>query len=305
VPDTIAFSGSPLDRAAVLRRDGGWLERQLADPAARFLPLWNLDALVKLGNPRSLAWARLSLFEDVDFSPDPILLGLDGEVAHFAVDVSPLEDPLVALGLEGAAKFEELRSIGNELPREEIAVVAHARSLTNWHQRHRHCAVCGETTISVMGGVQRRCADCGAEHFPRTDPVAIAAIVRGDRCLLGRGPGWPDTMYSALAGFVEPGETIEEAVRREVWEESGVVVGNVRYVQSQPWPFPSSLMIGCIGEALTEELTIDRAELLDARWFTRDEIRAALDGAPGPLVVPPPFAIAHHLMRAWVEAQDG
>jgi NAD+ diphosphatase len=156
----------------------------------------------------------------------------------------------------------------------------------------------------MLGGIQRRCPDCAAEHFPRTDPVAIAAVVRGDRCLLGRGPGWPDTMYSALAGFVEPGETIEEAVRREVCEESGVVVGAVRYVKSQPWPFPSSLMIGCIAQAETEELTIDRTELVDARWFSLDEIRAALAGKPGPLFVPPPFAIANHLIRAWVEERE-
>jgi len=301
VSDPIAFSGSPLDRAAIARRDPAWLERALADPASRFLPLWNLDALVKLGDPRALAWARLELFEGVALSPDPVLRGVEGEVAHFAVDVSALKDPLVELGLDGVAAFEELRGIGDALSREEIAIVAHARSLTDWHHRHRFCAVCSETTVSVMGGTNRRCPDCAAEHFPRTDPVAIAAIVRGDRCLLGRGPGWPDTMYSALAGFVEPGETIEEAVRREVWEEVGVRVGDVRYVKSQPWPFPSSLMIGCVGEALSEELDIDYAELRDARWFTRDEVRAALDGARGTLVVPPPFAIAHHLMRAWVD----
>jgi NAD+ diphosphatase len=135
--------------------------------------------------------------------------------------------------------------------------------------------------------------------------VAIAAVVRGDRCLLGRGHHWPDTMYSALAGFVEQGETIEEAVRREVHEESGVAVGAVRYVKSQPWPFPSSLMIGCIAEAESEELVIDSAELADARWFSLDEVRAALDEKPGPLFVPPPFAIANHLLRAWVEECDG
>ncbi len=182
-----------------------------------------------------------------------------------------------------------------------MAIVAHARSITDWHSRHRHCAVCGGDTVTALAGAHRRCLDCSAEHFPRTDPVAIAAVARGERCLLGRGPSWPESMYSALAGFVEPGETIEEAVRREVREESGVVVGDARYVKSQPWPLPSSLMMGCIAEAMSEEITIDYTELADARWFSLDEIRAALDGHPGPLFVPPPFAIANHLMRAWVD----
>lgn len=303
--EPIAFAGSPLDRCAVERRDASWVEGRLADPATRFLPLWNLDPLVKLGEQRSLAWARSELFDDVDLPARPVLLGLDEGVAHFAVDVSSLSEPLPALGLEGVARFEELRGIGAALTPAEVAIVAHARSLTDWHSRHCHCAVCGSATISVLAGAHRRCPDCSAEHFPRTDPVAIAVVVRADRCLLGHGPGWPDSMYSALAGFVEPGETIEEAVRREVREESGVVVGEVRYVKSQPWPFPSSLMIGCIAEAESGEITVDHAELADARWFSVDEIRAALDGLPGPLFVPPPFAIANHLMRAWVEEREG
>jgi len=302
--DAIAFAGSPLDRSAVARRDAAWVEKQLGDPATRFLPLWKLDPLVKVAEPRALAWARRELFEDVELPGQPALLGLDGEVAHFAVDVSSLAEPLSALGLTGVAKFEELRGIGSVLTPSEIAIVAHARSLTDWHSRHGHCADCGGVTVPVLAGANRRCPDCSAEHFPRTDPVAIAAVVRGDRCLLGRGHHWPDTMYSALAGFVEQGETIEEAVRREVREESGVVVGAVRYVKSQPWPFPSSLMIGCIAEAESEELVIDSAELADARWFSLDEIRAALDGLPGPLSVPPPFAIANHLMRAWLAERN-
>lgn len=302
--DPIAFSGSRLDRAAVARRDAEWIARHRADPAARYLPLWNLEVLVKTGDVRSLAWAKWELFEDVEISGEPVLLGVEGGVAHFAVDVSDLKAPLVDLGLDGVAGFEELRAIGGAIPREEVAIVAHARSMVDWHCRHRHCAVCGSVSIVMLGGAQRRCPDCSAEHFPRTDPVAIAAVVRGDKCLLGRGPNWPDTMYSALAGFVEPGETIEEAVRREVHEESGVVVGAVRYIKSQPWPFPSSLMIGCVAEAESEEITIDHNELADARWFSLDEVRAALEGKPGPLFVPPPFAIANHLMRAWVDEQD-
>jgi len=304
VTDPIAFSGSRLDRAAVERRDAAWLESHRKHPASRYLPMWKLDPLVKLGEKRSLAWARWELFDDVEISHEPILLGVDEGVAHFAVDVSQLQSPLDELGLEGVARFEELRAIGGEISGEEIAVVAHARSLADWHQRHRHCAVCGAISIVILGGIQRRCPDCSAEHFPRTDPVAIAPVVRGDRCLLGRGPGWPDTMYSALAGFVEPGETLEEAVRREVREESGVVIGAVRYLRSQPWPFPSSLMLGCVADAETEELEIDHTELADARWFSLEEIRLALAGEPAPLFIPPPFAIAHHLIQAWAEGRE-
>jgi len=295
----LAFAGNPLDRVPVERRDPSWLESQLADPEARFLPLWKLDPLVKLGPPRSLAWARRTLFDDVDPAPQPLLLGVEQGVAHFSVDVSSVREPVAALGVDGVARFEELRGVVPHLTAAEISIVAYARSLSDWHDRHRHCSACGGSTLTVLGGAQRRCPDCSAEHFPRTEPVAIAVVGRGDRCLLGRGPSWPERMYSALAGFVEPGETLEEAVRREVREESGVVVGAVRYLESQPWPFPSSLMLGCVAEAETETLEIDRAELADARWFSLEEIRAALAGEPGPLSIPPPFAIAHHLIRAW------
>lgn len=302
--DPIAFSGSPLDRCANERRDPAWLEARWTDDATRFLPLYKLEPLIKQDGGPALAWARWELFEDLDPKPEAMLLGVDDDVAHFAVDVSVLEKPLAALGLEGVADFEDLRKFAGDLTPAEVAIFAHARSLLDWHARHRHCPVCSGDTTTVLGGAHRRCIDCSAEHFPRTDPVAIAVVTQGDRCLLGRGPGWPETMYSALAGFVETGETIEEAVRREILEESGIEVGAVRYVKSQPWPFPSSLMIGCIAEALSEEITIDQVELEDVRWFSRAEVRDAIDGKPGPLFVPPPFAIANHLMRAWVESGE-
>jgi NAD+ diphosphatase len=300
--DPITFAGSPLDRSTVERRDPAWLEQHLADPGTRYLPLWKLDPLVKLGDPRCLAWARREIFEGGP--PEPLLLGLADGVAHFAVNVSALSDPIETLGVDEVARFEELRGIAADLTPAELSIVAHARSLTDWHNRYRHCASCGGETFPLLGGAHRRCPDCAAEHFPRTDPVAISVVARGDRCLLGRGHGWPDTMYSALAGFVEPGETFEEAARREIREESGVVVGAVRYVKSQPWPFPSSLMIGCIAEAETETITLDTTELADARWFSLAEIRAALAGEKAPLFVPPPMAIAHHLIRAWAESRD-
>lgn len=303
--DPIAFSGSPLDRENLRRRERAWLEAQEQAPESRYLPVWRLQPLLKRGDERALAWAKREFFEDLDPAPEPVLLGTREGVAHFAIDVSAVEKPEESFGIADVASFEDLRATVARIPAGDAAIAAQARALVDWHARHGHCAVCGGHTRSVQGGGNRICFDCQAEHFPRTDPVAIAVITRGDRCLLGRGPGWPDTMYSALAGFVEAGESLEEAVRREVWEESKVVVGAVRYVCSQPWPFPSSLMIGCIGEAESEEIEIDAVELDDARWFTRDALRAALDGRRDDLVVPPPFAIAHHLIRAWVGGEIG
>jgi len=303
--DPIAFSGSPLDRENLRRRERAWLEAQEQAPESRYLPVWRLQPLLKRGDERALAWAKREFFEDLDPAPEPVLLGTREGVAHFAIDVSAVEKPEESFGIADVASFEDLRATVARIPAGDAAIAAQARALVDWHARHGHCAACGGHTRSVQGGGNRICFDCQAEHFPRTDPVAIAVITRGDRCLLGRGPGWPDTMYSALAGFVEAGESLEEAVRREVWEESKVVVGAVRYVCSQPWPFPSSLMIGCIGEAESEEIEIDAVELDDARWFTRDALRAALDGRRDDLVVPPPFAIAHHLIRAWVGGEIG
>jgi NAD+ diphosphatase len=301
----IAFSGSPLNRCAIERRDPVWVEARRAETTARYLPFYKLEPLVKQEDGAALAWARWELFEDLDPKPEAMLLGVDEGVAHFAVDVTPLEAPLKTLGLTGVADFEDLRKFAGDLTSGEVAIFAHARSLLDWHARHQHCPACSGDTTSVLAGAHRRCIECSAEHFPRTDPVAIAVVAMGDRCLLGRGPGWPETMYSALAGFVETGETIEEAVRREILEESGIEVGAVRYVKSQPWPFPSSLMIGCIAEAESEEITIDPVELVDVRWFSLEEVRAAIDGKPGDLFVPPPFAIANHLLRAWAESREG
>ncbi len=300
----IPVSGNPRDREAVRRRDRDWLGTLSTAAASRFLPFWQLQPLLKRGEERPLCWARREFFEDLADVPEPVLLGTQGGVAHFAVDVTSANDPEVAFGLDEVASFEDLRANVGVMPAPDAAIAAQWRAYVDWHARHRHCAVCGGTTRSVPGGGHRICAECQVEHFPRTDPVAIAAVVRGDRCLLGRGPGWPQTMFSALAGFVEPGETLEEAVRREVLEESGIAVGAVRYVASQPWTFPSSLMIGCLAEAESVAISIDRAEIEEARWFSRDVLRAALEGRTKEVMVPPPMAIAHHLIRAWVDEAD-
>jgi NAD+ diphosphatase len=203
------------------------------------------------------------------------------------------------------AEFQviDLRSIAVEgaVPPDELGILAEAKALLNWHARHRFCANCGAPTAASCAGFRRDCAACGAQHFPRTDPVAIMLIARGERCLLGRQSRFAPGMFSCLAGFIEPGETIEDAVRRETFEEAGVRVGVVRYVASQPWPFPANLMVGCLGEALTEEITLDRDELEDGRWFTRNEVALMLEGRhPDGLRGPVRMAIAHHLITHWM-----
>ncbi len=272
-------------------------------PESRYLALWRLQTLLRVGSPAGLAWANCEIRESCDAQTGVVFLGLREEIAHFAVDVSPLEKPERELGLVGAARFSDVRAAAAELPGEDAAIVAHARSLMDWHQNHRFCARCGQPTALAQGGNVRVCDDCDLEHFPRTNPVAIMLVSSGDRCLLGRQRGWPPGMYSALAGFIEPGETIEEAVRREVLEESGIRVGAVRYHASQPWPFPSSLMIGCLADAESEDIVVDAKELEDARWFDRDRIARALSGKGGSegFFVPPPMAIAHQLIRAWAQ----
>ena len=302
-----SFSGSPLDRASQERTDPAWIEQRLADPSARFLALWRLNGLVKASQPPELAWATRDVREFENQTTGPVLLGLQDETAHFAIDVSGLDKPESKLGVIGEAKFSDIRAVAAQLPHGEAAILAQARSLIDWHAHHSFCSNCGEPTRSVQGGTVRYCGDCRTEHFPRTNPVVIMVVVRGDRCLLGRQMDWPVGMYSALAGFVEPGETIEEAVRREVREEASVEVGTVRYQASQPWPFPSSLMIGCIGEALSERIVIDPAELQDARWFELAKVRRALEepDASSGFFIPPPMSIAHHLVKLWVASSLG
>ena len=213
--------------------------------------------------------------------------------------------PTASAGLQVPAQANEtlvdLRSlaVAGALPQGELAILAQARSLLHWHERHGYCANCGVKTEMRDAGYRRHCAACATDHFPRTDPVIIIAVRRKTRMLLGRQSAWPEGMYSTLAGFMEPGETIEEAARREVFEEAGIRVGDIKFHSNQPWPFPSSLMIGLIGEALTDDIVIDPKELETARWFEHDEIQSMLDrNHPQGLNAPLPLAIAHHLIRA-------
>ncbi len=304
---THVFAGSPLDRAGERRADRAWLDERLRDPGTRIVPLWQLKPLVSPREAPGAVWLPAeNLLPLAAPGAEPVFLGVGGGVAHFALDVSGPEDPEALGPLGGRGRFVDLRAAAAELPAGDAAILAQAKALVGWHATHRFCPACGAPTEPRDGGYMRRCTGepCRAQHFPRTDPVVIMMVVRGERCLLGRQPRFPPEVFSALAGFVEPGESVEEAVRREVREEAGIEVGAVRYHSSQPWPFPSSLMLGCFADALTEELRICPAELEEARWVARDDLRAVLQGARDRgLRVPASLAIAHQLMKAWVEGE--
>ena len=297
------FAGNPLDRGDALRRDPAWLEAAARDPEARYLAMWRLNALIEAGDAHRLGWLPPERIATLDLPTPPVFLGLEGRAPRFGQDVSAVETPLQALALPEGYVFEDCRAAGMALAANDAGILAQCRSQLAWHEQHQFCSVCGARSEQARGGHVRICPACGAQHFPRTDPVAIMVITDGDRCLLGQAVGRlaRTGMYSALAGFIDQGESIEEAVRREVMEEAGVEVGAVRYHSSQPWPFPSSLMIGCHGEAITTDIRIDPMEMADVRWFERDEARAALAGEHPTLKVPGPVAIAHHLIRAWVD----
>ena len=295
--DSLAFTLNSLDRMAQRRSDAEWLARQAASAEARHLGFIGERPLLVLNPLGGLALYSLPLSS----VREPVFLGCeDGEKPIFASQL-PEEQDLSAFG--EAVKAIDLRSLAMQsiLPPAMLGVLAQARTLLHWHATHRFCSRCGVASEMRDGGYRRHCPACHADHFPRTDPVSIMLVTRGDHCLLGRQARFAPGMYSALAGFIEPGETIEEAARREVFEEAGIKVGRVDYHSSQPWPFPANLMIGVMAEGLSEEITIDRTELEDARWFPRAEVKAMLEGThPAGLTVPAPFAIANRLVRRFV-----
>jgi NAD+ diphosphatase len=289
----------------VSRRDQTWLDTQATLPQNRFLPLWQLNVLIQTAPETRLGWVSPADIMRLNIEVPPVFLGLLDGIAHFAIDVSQLGDPRHELNLDESWRFEEARSAATQLSPAETGILAQSRAQLDWHRRHQFCSVCGQRTAPGRGGQVRKCPACKAEHFPRTDPVAIMLVTDGERCLLGQSRGRLSRtgMYSALAGFMDQGESIEEAVRREVKEEAGIEVGAVRYHSSQPWPFPSSLMIGCHAQALTTEIHKDDEEMADVQWFERADVLLALKGDHPDLRVPAPIAIAHHLIRAWAEGQ--
>jgi NAD+ diphosphatase len=299
------FAGNPLDRGDTQRRDQQWLDAQVDLPQSRYLPIWRLNILVDDTAEMRLGWVGPDDIKRLSVKIEPVFLGLLDGVAHFAIDISEVDEPLPQLKRPDTWRFEEPRGAATLLSPEEAGIIAQGKSQVDWHRRHRFCGNCGHPTVQKRGGHTRRCTNCNTEHFPRTDPVVIMVVADGDRCLLGQSRGRLARVgrYSALAGFMDQGESIEEAVRREVREEAGIEVGEVRYHSSQPWPFPSSLMIGCHGKAVTTEIHIDPEEMTDVRWFSRDEVRLALKRENPDLLVPDAIAIAHHLIKAWAEGE--
>ncbi len=287
MPLPLGFTGAWLDRADQLRTDGARFAEAVADPRARCLLLDGIDCVP--GEGGGLSWEPLDTTDDRAL----MLLGIDDAGAPHFVREAPA----------GARIDARSRTVMRLLPllsAEEAALYGGARSLVDWHARHRFCAVCGAPTDLFRGGWGRKCARCNAEHFPRVDPVVIMLAECDGRVLVGRQGGFPPGFFSALAGFVEPGESLEEAVARELFEEAGIRVSNVTYVASQPWPFPSSLMIGCRAVATDPALTLDTTEIEAAMWVDRAEVRAALAGDMGaPFLAPPSLAIARHLLEDW------
>lgn len=313
--ETVTFGGSGLNRAAELRGPDAQA-RLMADPASRVTYMWRGKSVFSgaADGPLSLVWTDLKHPLAQTVGPR-MFLGLEDDgSARFAQDVSTWEpddlpdtlnqflDPSEQVHPDlPEGRFAELRATMTRLTPRDAELAATARGIMEWHRTHAFCANCGQGSDVAMAGWQRNCPSCGRHHFPRTDPVVIMLITHGNSVLLGRSPGWPEGMYSLLAGFLEPGETVEAAVRREVFEEAGVRVGQVDYLASQPWPFPASLMIGCHGHATTKEIRIDPNEIEDALWLTKEELADVFEGCH-PVVNPARNgAIAHFLMQRWLQ----
>ena len=298
------YAGNPLNRGEAERRDDQWLIDKARDPSSRFLPMWDLNVLIHEGPQHGLGWLSFEELEHLNVGTVAYLLGLLEDTAHFVVDVPGYDDAVKALGEDGVHRFEDARTATEVLSGTDSGIVAQARAQVNWHNRNGFCSICGHETVVKRGGQVRHCPNCDTDHFPRTDPVVIVVVSDKDRCLLGQSRGRLSRMnrYSALAGFMDQGESIEEAVAREVLEEAGIRIGNVRYHSSQPWPFPSSLMIGCHADAVTTDIAMDTEEMADVRWFQKDEVLLALEEKSETLMIPGPIAIAHHLIKAWATA---
>ncbi|MDT7949979.1 MAG: NAD(+) diphosphatase [Acetobacteraceae bacterium] len=294
-----SYAGSPLDRAGLRRDDAAWVEARLADPESLFVIVWRSKTLITAADsPAGVFLTGAEALKSRVAGGPWAFLGLRDGRAVFAVDISDAEDPALLVP-GGETRFEDLRALAGRLPAADASIFAHARALMYWRSRHRFCGVCGGQCEPRSAGHALVCTQCGAQHFPRTDSAVIMLVHRGDRALLGHSQRFPNsTMYSTLAGFLEPGESLEEAVAREVLEEVGVKVGVVQYHSSQPWPFPSNIMLGFYAEGLSEEITLQEDELRDARWFSRAELR---DPTAHGFQLPRIDSIARRLIEDWME----
>lgn len=316
IAETVTFGGSALDRRADLRSKPEMLAALMAQEDAGIVPLWRGKPLVTgTDGEISLGWLRPRHEALDDAVEAPVFLGLDDGRPVWAADISrwnPEDVDMSTLGLFldpseqhhpdiGDDKwFAELRAVMTRLDPRNAELAATAKAVLGWHQTHGFCSRCGSRSRIEMAGWQRVCPDCGGHHFPRTDPVVIMLIIHGNDVLLGRSPGWPEGMYSLLAGFVEPGESLEAAVRREVFEETAVEVGQVSYLASQPWPFPASLMFGCLGQARSREIEVDPEEIEDALWVSRERLSAAFRNEDDAIKPARPGAIARFLLENWL-----
>jgi NAD+ diphosphatase len=298
----LGYTNSRIERAAELRPDASAVSGLARDPAAAAYVIGGEWIVAKKNAPINEPLFSLPEAQALGPATETVFLGLLDGVPRFGLGLAP--QLTEALKARGDLHVTDLRSIAVQglVAADHLPLIAEAKAVLHWHARHRFCPNCGAATQLVCGGWRRDCPQCKAEHFPRTDPVVIMLAVDSERCLLGRSPRFVPTMWSCLAGYVEPGESIEDAVHRETREEAGITCGRISYFASQPWPFPTSLMIGCHAQALTHDIVVDREELEDARWFSKREIEAMLMRRhPEGLTTPPPVAIAHHIIRAWVE----
>ena len=312
-PTRSLFPPNPLsdpnfDRAAHRRLDEAWLAAAMQSSGSRVIPVWQARSLVLAGTGMKQRASIAAHEFDWSLTTQTVFLGVTDGQPHFGADLSALAQEDVTRRVEAHGVFEDLRMIGQLLPNADAALMAYAKGMLWWHERHRFCGVCGSPTRSVDGGHRRLCArdGCNTEQFPRSDPAVIMLIEYEDKCLLARGARFPANFISVLAGFVEPGESLEDTVAREVFEECGVRVHDIAYASSQPWPFPSSLMLGFRAKASDPTLNLDPAEILEAGWYTRDFIRSIATDGPlslepgGPVRIPPKFSISRRLIDDWV-----
>jgi NAD+ diphosphatase len=302
----LGYTQSRIERAAERRSDEAGIAALMAQPKAGAYVIGGDLIVMKKGAPLNDPLFTMSEARALGPAGETVFLGLLDDVPRFGYGLAPATAE--ALKAQDNFLVTDLRSIAVQglVEPEHLPPIAEAKAVLHWHLRHRFCPNCGHATRPVQAGWKRDCPNCKVEHFPRTDPVVIMLASDGERCLLGRSPRFAATMWSCLAGFVEPGEAVEDAVRRETREEAGITCGRVSYFASQPWPFPTTLMMGCHAEALNRDIVVDREELEDARWFSKPEVESMLlRKHPQGLTTPPPVAIAHHLIRAWVEGEIG